>query len=1002
MHDSGTDKPEGSATPAADRAGAPAELGDFYLSSSEFAQAEEEFTTRLAAASGAERAALMRKIGLCRERRGERDLALAALEAAEAEARGAGDPIEATRASLHIGKVLFLAGNLDGARHRAEAAREILRSSGDIPYRGMAESLLGGIAYRRGDLDLARRHFEKSVLLGKEGQDLTLLARGYNNLGLIQKELCDWDQAVDSFRASLGLDSTAANYDSRSSAWINLGIVHLKRSEWKEAADMFRRAHKTAVEVGNRLGQVRSLLGLAGVHRGERAWGELERTLDEAAGLAARHPYPREVALVHLARAWGALDRGDHAAARQELAEAGPLIGHLAPEGELAAHAARLGAHVALAHGEAESALAEAERATGLARTCGDRYELATMARVEGMALARLGRAGEAEDAFDRGVRALRRMGERHELGLTLLAWGEFAPREAAAGAPATALAGPTALDRLLEASSLLAAVPDPAAVTRACVAIAHHHHRHGRAAEALDALRAGWSRLAELEQPDGLRDDLLALQRAIEGDLVRRATPERNRVMALLGLVAQVPQTAGAARGAVLPRFLEQLAELFEADGAALACAEAGAAANADSAWRGEAVTGLRPQEKRAVLAFLDAHGPTLAAMPVFYTADARGAPLLAGTALAAVRPVGSAILVVVSDPHGRLWALYLDRVREGTGAFGGGEIELLAALRQRLPAVLSAVQAPARPREGEGEGACQAGLRYDGFVGSHPKIRDILAKIACIRGSSIRILLQGETGTGKGKIARIIHQNSVRSERSFRVLNCAALPETLLESELFGHVKGSFTGATGDKIGLLEEANGGTVFLDDIEKTGTSVQRGLLHFLDCGEVRPVGSTRPRRLDVRVICATSSPELWENVRAGTFSKDLFFRLQHFTITVPPLRERPEDILPLARHLLACFAGEYGGGPHDLDPTVARRLTEYVWPGNVRELENAMRHAVALGRGAETVTLALLPESLRTAEPAREPCSQRLSDLVQSFEAERVRAGLKQFDAVTA
>jgi two-component system response regulator HupR/HoxA len=206
---------------------------------------------------------------------------------------------------------------------------------------------------------------------------------------------------------------------------------------------------------------------------------------------------------------------------------------------------------------------------------------------------------------------------------------------------------------------------------------------------------------------------------------------------------------------------------------------------------------------------------------------------------------------------------------------------------------------------------------------------------------------------------------------------------------------VKGAFTGAIQDKVGLLEEADGGTIFLDDIEKAGPSVQRGLLHFLDGGEIRPVGSTRRRKIDVRVICATSSPDLTQNVRAGTFYKDLYYRLEHFTVTVPPLRRRPEDILHLARHFLARFATEFGGGPTELDPAVVSRLIAYDWPGNVRELENVIRHGVALGSDQRTITLALLPAALAEVAISRDTTAPiRLSDLVESFEAEQVRAAL--------
>jgi DNA-binding NtrC family response regulator/tetratricopeptide (TPR) repeat protein len=960
-------------------------LGDFYLSAGDLAQAEETYVAQLATAGPRALAELWRKIGDCRERRGDPLAAEAALVEAKTAAEAADDPIEAARADLLIGKSRFHAGDLDGARRAAESARAILRDRGEVADRGLAENLLGGIAYRSGDLELARRHFEKSVYLGRQGGDMTLLARGYNNLGLIYKEMGDWDQAIDALHASLGFDATAANYDARYTAWINLGIVYQKRGEWRSAATEYRRALKHCRESGNPLGLARSLLGMAGVHRGERDFAAAEAVLEEAVALAERHGYARELALAEALRSWMAFDQDSLDVATAALDRAREAAGSLGEAGDLAPHLDRLEAHLALAGDDAAKALAIALDAGERARLTGDRYERAALARVEGEALARLGRHPEAGAAFERAVRAFRRMGERQELGHALLAWGVL---------PA-GVAKAAAYERILEARALLAEVADHPGLVAAAMALARHYLDQGWETSALTASREGWDALSELDADavPALRGALRDLQRSIEAEMTAHALPARSRYLALSALLSSAHSEAGDGAQA---RLLERVAELLQADGAALLAVSDPAHGPRGHAHRIAAAYGLRAQELRALGALIDhvEADPALAGRRLHYTVDGRGSDLFRDTPLAALRPIASAVIVRVTDSTGRAWGLYFDRARtDGRPPFGRGDLELLATLGERLPPLL----ARALPADRAGD-AAELGLNLGTYVVESAAIHQILTQLARLQNNSIRVLLQGETGTGKGKLARILHLNSPRATRPFRVLNCATLPDTLLESELFGHVKGSFTGAIGDKIGLLEEVDGGTIFLDDIEKAGSSVQRGLLHFLDCGEIRPVGSTRSRQIDVRVICATSSADLSEDVREGRFSKDLYYRLQHFTVTVPPLRERQEDILPLARHFIARFTAEFGGGPTELAPEVSARLVHYAWPGNVRELENVIRQAVALGRGSSAIRLDLLPAALSGSGPSAPVAeSLRLSELVEMFEAERVRAALTLF-----
>jgi transcriptional regulator with PAS, ATPase and Fis domain len=235
-----------------------------------------------------------------------------------------------------------------------------------------------------------------------------------------------------------------------------------------------------------------------------------------------------------------------------------------------------------------------------------------------------------------------------------------------------------------------------------------------------------------------------------------------------------------------------------------------------------------------------------------------------------------------------------------------------------------------------------------------------DLLRKVA---DSDLTVLLHGETGTGKGLLAYALHRLSPRAGQRFQSINCAAIPETLLESELFGHVKGSFTGADRDKTGLLVEAEGGTVFLDEIGKMSLGMQGKLLHFLDARAVRPVGATSERHVDVRIVCA-SKTDLSDLVRADRFLEDLYFRLLDFPLVVPPLRERPADIPLLASHFVQVDGLRLCGCVPELGTGVLDALVGHDWPGNIRELEKCLRRALVLARGETRLRLEHLPREL--------------------------------------
>lgn len=275
---------------------------------------------------------------------------------------------------------------------------------------------------------------------------------------------------------------------------------------------------------------------------------------------------------------------------------------------------------------------------------------------------------------------------------------------------------------------------------------------------------------------------------------------------------------------------------------------------------------------------------------------------------------------------------------------------------------------------------------------------MQELFKTIRKISEYKTTILIQGESGTGKELVARAVHACSPRASFSFVPINCGAIPENLLESELFGHRKGAFTDATRDKIGLLEEANGGTLFLDEIGELPLNLQVKILRFLQEEEIRRVGDTRGSKVDVRVVAATIR-DLQKDVSTGRFREDLFYRLNVVPLTLPPLRHRMEDVPLLMRHFLAQNNIRLGTQINDVDPEAMRLLMEYSWPGNVRELENTIEHAMVLADG-ETLGPQNLPIKIReNKDPIRETLESgdlSIKKSMRVIEEELIRRALKQ------
>ena len=372
--------------------------------------------------------------------------------------------------------------------------------------------------------------------------------------------------------------------------------------------------------------------------------------------------------------------------------------------------------------------------------------------------------------------------------------------------------------------------------------------------------------------------------------------------------------------------------------------------------------------------------------------------------------------LLAVPLRGAGRVLGLLLVDHRLASGAFREDDVALLAgiaahagihlasaedrreshALRRRLNALQRELGRRVQER-GENPPETRGALTgKHGLIGISPAMQKLTAEMERILRTEVPVLLHGESGTGKELVARALHEHGLRANRAFVIENCGALPDTLLESELFGHVKGAFTGATRDRIGRFEEADGGTLFLDEVGETSEAMQARLLRVLQEGEIRRVGSNEVLKVDVRIIAATNV-DLLERVREHRFREDLYYRLKVVALQLPPLRERTGDVRLLAEHFLELESASSARLPRALTPEAMVLLDAYPWPGNVRELLNEMRRLSLMGEGPIRVD-DLSPEvragARMAATPAPASDASSLPDRLAAIEKAAIREAL--------
>jgi transcriptional regulator with GAF, ATPase, and Fis domain len=726
----------------------------------------------------------------------------------------------------------------------------------------------------------------------------------------------------------------------------------------------------TLVSVQNSLGRAYLLTG---------KYAQAQRCLLEARVLAERHHMERSVALADEFLGDLMLAQGRFAEARQNYESGLKLARGFAPRGDVVGEILRRLADLELAVGLRSQAIATGKRALKVCEGCNELHEIGFIHRTLGLALQGLGKTREAVVELTASVAAFERTRNPFELAwsrthLAALHWQQ-GDREGWLRAVREAEA----------ALQLFRSLEEDRGACTAGLILARAHRSLGSNDDGLLALY-DLERVCEENPTLEHAAEIQMLRRELEHALMTRsADPEAGPVQLFSELYSLAH--AGEDFDARLHEVLGSLCARTQCSGALIAfCTPAAGEPQV------QIRHGMQPGEAARLARFLARDGIVAARLIGHGDAElAHAVPEIARRAVAVLcQPL------CLGDR--KLGFLGLERHRDA-GGFTQEDVDFIATY-----ANLAAVMIHENRREWFDLPEAPATREHldpvlNRILTQDPAMFEVLALAQKVARSGCTVLLAGETGTGKGLLAHCIHAMSERRSRKFIAVNCAALPEQLLESELFGHVRGAFTGAETEKLGLFEAAHGGTVFLDEVGKTSLFMQGKLLQFLDSSEVRPVGSNEFRHVDVRVLCA-SKTNLRDLVAEGKLLEDLYYRLNDFPLTLPPLRERPGDIRLLAEHALHRAAADLRKRVPVLSRVASLALDGYAWPGNVRELEKCIKRAVILADDGQPILLKHLPEELQAvatrAEDSKCEPTASLRECVAQTEARVIRAALQR------
>lgn len=946
-------------------AGGEEQLAELNLRFENFSDAIGAFESALAEAKAGgappvKIAYLYRRLAECHIGRSEMQKALLFLD--EARSRLAHDSLKGVETAVidraivdaRTAKAFYDLGRYEESKRWGIAAYEVLRGTSLNTEIGRVELTLGGASFRLGDLERAKGYCRRALASFERERSEEDLANAYNNLGLICKSGCQWKEATRYLEKARLLAEKLGHAYGVASRCLNLGVVKIKLAEWELASHYLDQALRRFSEIGNQSGVAKARIALGQLYLKRREWEMSRKQLREGLAVARKCSFAREAILAQeflgeLSLELGRLDEADEML-RAALKESGAL-GDLADlEGEIT----RRLAEVSLAMGKTQEALRYSQRSMKACARGGDSYEELTARRVRGMALVALDRTKEGLLEIQNVLSTLRELGERYQLARSCMCLASALVKSSPGNGsdPASMVMG-----LLREASEVFAALGLRGIQAEVQLEIARAEHSGGNTDRALDAVDRGLAFLEGLDEPV-LSVSLTAERRELEKAFAPDSELSSGEMRAFLEVDRLTRASSGVEE--VLTAVLRRVVSRTGSDKGFISTCVAGHQGAVAS------VVGMTRTEARRLLSTLcpKTGEVTSDGMPLVVTNVARDSRLQ--KAAGSFAGVSSLVFMPFSLPWESSSGIFVARKDDNPlGSFSQADLNKLAVLMNFAAMALFQIERGQLLKENvKLKGELESKSLPDGIITRNRSMLEIFKLIEKIGDTNATVLLEGETGTGKGLLATAIHRASSRRSRPMFQINCAALPEALLESELFGHVQGAFTGAVSDKRGLFEEANGGTIFLDEVDKTSASVQSKLLHVLDRQEVRPVGANKWRKVDARVICATNV-DLKRKMSESTFLDDLYYRMNDIDIRVPPLRERKDDIPVLVAHFVQLFSEELGKKIGGLSHEAMDQLMIHDWRGNVRELEKTIKRMIMLAEEGQNLDSHLLPLEMR-------------------------------------
>ena len=928
------------------------QVGDLHYHSSSFSSALDYYQqlldeSSLNAVSREMALSVLRKAVDSHLRLGHLDRAEALLDRAASlisRTSGLSDPDETAvlNATFEIRRAAVYRerGRLHDALNLAKRAFAVLALTDEHAAVARLQTIMGICHARLGRQEKAVEFFSDGLSTYRRiGHDLGV-ANLLSNLAVIDKNRCRWDKALAQMDKAIELARHLGASHLLPRFYLNQGIILQKIDRLGESRAVLEKGHRLAVSLGDQIYETRLNLAMGRLETLSGRYARAETLILNGKNIAEQNRFMREATISDEYLGDILLLRGDPDKARFNynlgLEKAQAIAAGNDLEGELQRRVGE--AH--LMSGRYDDAVAVSQAAIAICEQCGEDYEIGFCHLTLGKAYAQQADWQQADHHFRQAIAKFQEQRLPHLWCRAIL---EFADHR---------LENAREPELLLFRRYLMDAQDDGASAVSdivLCQILEKLAQVQIQLAQFDDALLT----VFELERHAAGCDDsaldasVVQLRNRIESGLlggVNTAESHLQAISGLPGLFAKGDQAVPRNLSSVLAAGMDRV----QADTGFIAMIEHGNGLNT----RLEIATrqGLTENLSEQLSTWFDGELTSGRSSGTSFFSRLDHGDDIIGAVPALLTVADSCVFVPIALHDQQFGLLYLGKSGVGaTGsAFDRSSLDFLATYMGFLALFL---YEKGRSVSGEAVGTPFERIEsFENIITQNSKMLEVLGLARKVAPSDLTVLLNGETGTGKGLLAYSIHALSKRADRKFMSINCAAIPEALLESELFGHKRGSFTGAHSDKKGLLAEAEGGTVFLDEIGKMPLSMQGKLLHFMDTKVVRPVGANVEMAVDVRVVCA-SKADLHQMAMEGLFLEDLYYRLLDFPLVMPPLRDRPDDVELLARHFVERFSQEMGAEIPALDRVFMDRLVQHTWPGNVRELEKTLRRAIVLAHG---------------------------------------------------